>query len=104
MGERTVIMFKSIAEIPHICTYCDLRHKMCDYNEEDYLDKSCPHFILGGCFTCQHGGLDGANDYKIVEDNTCVSVMIFDYEKCRNYKKDKKLWKEWKKVRREKKL
>lgn len=91
--------FGSISEIPHICTYCDLRHEMCGF-PVPYNNNPCRHFVLGGCFTCKLGGYDGAKDENIAEGKPCVYAMVYDYERCRNYKKDKALWKEYKQTKK----
>jgi hypothetical protein len=62
---------------------------MCSY-EIPKENEPCKHFELGGCFTCKHGGCNGAIEKNIVPNGTCESVLAFDYEKCKNYVQDDK--------------
>lgn len=97
--------FQSIADVPHECNWCDNRHR-CFLPDEFVFSNNCKYFKIGGCLTCQYHGLNGEYFDESEADNPegrCVSVNAFDFQKCENYKRDKKLWKQWKKVKRNKK-
>ena len=81
--------FGNISEIPHNCSYCELRHKMCSYDLPE-LNEECEHFELGGCFTCKYGGCNGPIEENAVPGGICQSVLAFDFEKCKNYIQDNK--------------
>ena len=77
------------------CTYCNYRHS-CFKDIYPGLYKECPDFEIGGCLTCKNR----YREDQICAGGICQSVLAFDFEKCKNYKKDRERWKTWKKYRK----